>query len=94
MPCRDDGPPPGYNPTVAENNRLTRLLCYTVNCQRDGIHLNNQAADNIDFHNWIVQHDKDDVRRIEREAKERKEKVLKRRALAKLTPEERKALKL
>lgn len=94
MPCRDDGPPPGYNPTVEKNNALTRFLCYTVNAQRNGFSLEEQMKKDPSFASWIQQHDQEDAERIKKNTQERQERNLKRRALAKLTPEERKALKL
>ena len=92
MPCSDGGPSYQENPETKDRlDKVTRLLCGL--CRR----LTNRGrafhiTDDAELAKWWAAHQEEDRRREERERKEREEAAAKRKALAKLSPRERRLL--
>ncbi len=85
MPCR--GPDEDYS---AENHQLTRLLCSACKL----LEAKGFPMPNLELERWWTEHKKLDAYRERQEQIERDKALLREQAIAKLTPEERKALRL
>lgn len=88
MPCRCDGWEEEENERMHKlMDKLTRMLCTASKAMDNrGVKMSNEHLE------WWKQHQEFDRKRAEQEKKERQEELLRKRAIAKLTPEERKLL--
>lgn len=94
MPCSDGGTYCSED-TETKNrlDKVTRLLCglcERAECEARGTLISNDE----ELAQWWAKHQEEDLRREEQERKEREEKEAKRKALAKLSPRERRLLGL
>lgn len=89
MPCRDDYPP---GPTIHDQKvELEKMLCRACKL------LDANEVDYsmyLDLSEWWYKHQEEDRKRIEAKKAEREKKKIRKAALEKLTPAERKALGL
>ena len=90
MPCYDERSSPGY---IYKENRekidkLTRMLCTVLS----SLPSTQVKSLNKEINDWWAKHQEWDRRRLATEAEARRKEELKRRAKAKLTEQERKAL--
>lgn len=100
MPCRDYDDRPNtrveYREDKTKVDRLTRLLCYTLTYlgkKSPGV-LRSLLTNSRDLKSWWRVHQEQDERRIAAERAEANKKALKKKALAKLSVEERRVLGL
>ncbi len=97
MPCSDGGWP---GDAIVEHSqradRLARMLCGVMTTLKayHPVIVRELCAEDKELADWWKQHQEFDRRRIERENADKAKKQAKNAALAKLTPEERKALGL
>lgn len=93
MPCRDGGPIDTYeNPTTRRRLDLaTRVACEALR-SLDKNRLNGSSSLSKEARDWWAAHQEEDRRRERQEQQQREREALRRKARAKLTPEERKAL--
>lgn len=103
MPCSDGGPTPEQMRLEERNRRyLPAALCAVLTVlEADGLE---KALDKLDYveggftrewlEQWWAEHKEEDRLRREREATAAQREALREAAIAKLTPEEREALKL
>lgn len=90
MPCRDDRD----EWPQTEIDSLTRMLCATARYHRgDKLDADQQAALH-EAQSWLIKHDEKDRERLEREREAADAQKHRDAAWAKLTPEERRALRL
>ena len=96
MPCSDGGPSYGeeLRDTQAKVDKLTRLLCATSRKLRGDELDEDQKLALAESEVWLLKHDKEDARRKAREERAQKQEALRQAAWDKLTPEERRALRL
>jgi len=100
MPCMDGGPPCGSSDDTQERlDKVTRLLCTLANATEDmGYGMINDFGlskrEKAEITEWLAEHNEADRKRLAREEKAKKQKDLKKNALAKLTAAEKKALGL
>ncbi len=91
MPCTDwDTEERKRAERTDQVNKLTRLLCEAMGYLED----RNLGDGSKELKQWYADHKEMDRRRIEAERSKVEKKILKRKALAKLTSEERRALGL
>lgn len=89
MPCRCDGYPTELELAQKELDKLTDLLCTLCNqCEYYNFEIDNKVLD------WWEKHKEADAKRLAKEKAEREAKLLKKKALAKLSAAERKVLGL
>lgn len=103
MPCRDyvddtrivteyrDNPE-----TKKRLDRVTRLLCFVIRnlTPLEKNHLFGHKSNGQDLKKWWITHQKQDKLRLQKEKEKREHKKIKTKALAKLTPKEKRALGL
>lgn len=98
MPCRsyEDDYLQVASDTREQNNKLARIACSALNAfnEADPEACAKFLGKNHEAHTWWEGHKVADAAEKARVAKEKAEKKLAKAALAKLTPEERKALGL
>jgi hypothetical protein len=98
MPCRDYDPSPieyrEGSETKKKLDKVTALLCGL--CRKlEGYELFTHILNNNkELNTWWIDHQEKDRKEAIRLAKIKREKILKKNALAKLTPDERKLLNL
>ena len=85
MPC-EGGPCEDIKP---EFDKVTRLLCEICETYQYAEDFDTLSSD---LRSWWKQHQKEDAARIEKENRRKKVDLIKKRALAKLTSQERAAL--
>ena len=90
MPCSDGGP----DPQQEKIDRLTRMLCATSRKLRGDEMDEDQKVALHEAQAWLIKHDKKDRERKAREAEAAMADEHRRSAWAKLTPAERRALRL
>ena len=90
MPCYDERSSPEYiyKESTAKIDKLTRMLCTVLG----SLPSTQVKSLNKEINDWWVKHQEWDRRRLTAEAETRRKEELKRRAKAKLTEQERKAL--
>lgn len=93
MPCRDDfADSRDYQENIDELNKVTRMLCSLCKtCQRENCL---DFIKNAGCEEWWNEHQAADNARFERERQEQERKLIKQKALSKLTEEERSLLGL
>jgi len=90
MPCSDGGP----DPQQEKIDALTRMLCATSRKLRGESLDTDQQAALHDAQSWLVKHDEKDRQRLADEAERERAADLRKAVWDKLTPEERRALRL
>lgn len=95
MPCMDNGyESDNRNYHKDKLDEVTRHLCRIMRLSDAGHSMSIIVAGSRGLRDWWKQHQEEDRMRLEREEEEKTQKALKKRALEKLTPNERKALGL
>jgi len=87
VPCQTFDPRDDYK---AEADKVTRLLCMVLK----GVSPHDIRSFPVDLQNWWTKHQEEDRRRLRYEAQKRVTQRAKRKALNKLTPEEKRLLGL
>ncbi len=93
MPCTDGGPTYDEINTSTIKN-LEKMLCYVLTRLKNKDSLSTVLKENEELSNWWEQHQEEDKIRIKNEEAKIKQKNLKKKALKKLSPQERAALGL
>ena len=88
MPCRSDYDGDSERALRKELERVTRVACELARTVDSDVylHLNKETRE------WIVQHERADRERLKREREEADRLLMRKKALKKLTPEERRLL--
>lgn len=90
MPCYDYSPSEERDAAYDKIDKLTRMLCSLLKAgERHG-----GPTPPVEVRLWWEDHKKKDAKRLAEEKREKEEKQVRAAALKKLTPAERKALRL